>query len=80
MINHWSQRKTLKTLILKKQFTATDYERLKYALGYIENILIDSDGNRNLAVNFLIEINKITTSNNITLRKANNRSKNKHIF
>ena len=34
--------------------------------------MIDSDGNKYLAVNFLIEVNnKIRGSNNITLRKVN---------
>ena len=38
---------------------------------YIKNSLIDTDGDMYLIVGFLIEINVITGSNNITLRKVN---------
>ena len=59
------------TLISEKGFTKTNYERLKEALLYIENNLIDSDGNMYLTGNSLIEINNIITgSSNNTLKKA----------
>ena len=58
-------------VISKKEFTETNYKRLKKALVYIENNLIDSDGGIYLTVDSLIEINNmITGSNNITLRKV----------
>ena len=41
-------------------------------MSYVENYLIDSDGNMYLTVESLLEINNIITgSNNITLRKVN---------
>ena len=49
---HRSLKKSLRILIMKD---------LKKAMSYIENNLIDSDGNKYLTVDFLIEINnKIT--------------------
>ena len=44
---------------------------MQEALDYIKNNLIDSDGGMYLTVDSLIEINIITGSNNITLRKIN---------
>ena len=61
-------------LISKKEFTETNYKRLQKALVYIENNLIDSDSSMYLTVDSLIEINNITGSNNITLRKVNVKS------
>ena len=59
-------------LISEKEFTETNYERLKKNLVYIKNNLIDCDGNIYLTVHSLIEINNIVTgSNNIILRKVN---------
>ena len=59
-------------LISEKEFTDTNHERLKKVLCYIENNLIDPDGNMYLTVDFLMKINNmITGSNNITLRKVN---------
>ena len=39
-------------------------------LAYIKNNLIDSNGDIYLTIDSLIEINNITGSNNITLRKV----------
>ena len=53
-----------------------DRERLKKALTYIKNNLIDSDYNMHLTVESLIDRNNknrnniVTSSNNITLRKV----------
>ena len=44
-------------LISKKVFTKTNYERLKEALVYIKNNLIDSNGNIYWMVDSLIQIN-----------------------
>ena len=44
-------------LISKKVFTKTNYERLKEALVYIKNNLIDSNGNMYWMVDSLIQIN-----------------------
>ena len=44
---------------------------MQEALDYIKNNLIDSDGGMYLTVDSLTEINIITGSNNITLRKIN---------
>ena len=50
----------------------TNFEKLRKALVYIKNNLIDSDRNICLTINFLIETNnKITVSNNYALRKNN---------
>ena len=58
-------------LISEKELTHTNYERLKKALSNIENNLIDSNGNSYLTVDYLLEVNnKITGSNNFTLRKV----------
>ena len=48
-------------LISKKEFTNTNHKRLSKALFYIENNLIDSDGDMYLTVNSLIEVNNIRT-------------------
>ena len=48
-------------LISEKEFTKTNYEKLKKALLYIKNPLIDSDGNIYLTIDSLIEVNNITT-------------------
>ena len=54
--------------ILKKEFTETNYKRLKKPLVYIENNWIDPDGSMHLTIDSLIKINSITTgSNNINL-------------
>ena len=45
-------------LILEKELTQTNYKRLKKALLYGENKLIDSDGGMYLTVGSLIEIKK----------------------
>ena len=58
-------------LISEKDFTKTNYERLKKALVYIKNDLINFDGNIYLAVDSLIEINNIIIRPNIALRKVN---------
>ena len=59
-------------LISEKDFTKTNYEKLKKALLCIKKPLIDSDGNIYLTNDSLIEVINITTgSNNITLRKIN---------
>ena len=59
-------------LTSEKEFIETNYERLKKALVYIKNSLIDSDGNMYFTVDSLIETNNIITgSNNIALRKVN---------
>ena len=44
-------------LISKKVFTKPNYERLKEALVYIKNNLIDSNGNMYWMVDSLIQIN-----------------------
>ena len=53
-------------LISRKDFTKTNYGRLNKALFYITHSLIDSDGNRYLTVDSLIEIN--IDSNNIVIK------------
>ena len=59
-------------LMSEKEFTETNYKRLKKALVCIKKNLIDSDGRMYLKVDSLIEINNIiTSSSNITLRKVN---------
>ena len=58
--------------ISEKDFTKTNYEKLKKPLLCIKKTLIDSDGNIYLTNDSLIEVINITTgSNNITLRKIN---------
>ena len=51
----------------KKEFTETNYKRLRKALVYIENYLIDSDGDMHLTVDSLIEVNNIITGSNLIL-------------
>ena len=59
-----------KILIFEKELSDINFERLKNALVYIKNNLIDSDDNMYLNVDSLIDINNVITgSNNITLRK-----------
>ena len=58
-------------IISEKEFTKTNLKILKQALVYIKNNLIHSDRNMYLTVDSSIEINNITDSNNITLRKVN---------
>ena len=59
-------------LISEKGLPYTNCERLKKALVYTENNLIDYDGVMYLTADSLIEINnKATGWNNITLRKVN---------
>ena len=57
-------------LISKKEFTETNFKRLRKDLVYIKNNSIDSDGSMYLTVDSLTEINNIITGSiNITLRK-----------
>ena len=57
-------------LILDREITDTNYERLEKTLVYIKNNSIDSDGNMHLTVDSFIKINSIITGlNNITLKK-----------
>ena len=59
------------TLITEKEFTDTNYGRLKIVFVFTKRDLIDSDGNMYLTNDSLAEINNIITgSNNITLRKV----------
>ena len=59
-------------LVSEKELADTNYQSFKKAMSCIENNLIDSDGNRYLTVNYLIEVkNIIVGSNNITFRKVN---------
>ena len=59
------------TLITEKEFTDTNYGRLKIVFVFTKSDLIDSDGNMYLTNDSLAEINNIITgSNNITLRKV----------
>ena len=52
--------------------TDANYEKSKKSVSYVENNLIDSDGNIYLTVDSLIEMKNITAcSNNVTLRKVN---------
>ena len=51
-------------LISEKEMTDTYYERLKKALSYIENTLIDSDGNMFLTVESLMKENNIIAGSN----------------
>ena len=61
-----------KILVSENKLSDINFERLKYALMYIENDLIDSGDNMYQAVHSLIDINNIITGlNNITLRKVN---------
>ena len=46
-------------LISEKELTEINYKKLQKAFGYIENNLIDSDGDMYLTVDYLIEINNI---------------------
>ena len=63
---------TKEILVSEKEFTEINYKILQKALVYIENNFIDSDDGVYLTVESLAEINnKITGSNNITLRKVN---------
>ena len=56
-------------IISEKEFTETDYEGLKRALVYIKKSLIDSDGNMNLAVDSIVEIDNIITGSNNTISR-----------
>ena len=59
-------------LISEKEFTETNYKRLQETLVYLKNNSIDTVGGMYLTVDSLIEIdNRVTSSNNITLRKVN---------
>ena len=61
-----------KILVSEKELGDINFERLKNALIYIKNILIDSDDNMYLTVDPLIGIkNIITGSKNIILGKVN---------
>lgn len=61
-------------MISEKELTDINHKSLKKTVGVYEKQLTNSDGKMYLAVEFLIEINNIiTSSNNITLRKANTR-------
>ena len=57
-------------LISEEEFTESNYERLKKAMFIWKIILIDFHG-KMLAVDSLIEISNITSSNNVTSRKVN---------
>ena len=58
--------------ISEKELSDTNFARLKKALIYIKNNLIDSD-KMYFTVDSLTDINNITGSNHITLRKVNNK-------
>ena len=59
-------------MFAERKLSNINIERLKKALIYIKNDLIDSDNNNYFTVDSLININNIkTVSNNITLRKVN---------
>ena len=61
-----------KTLVFEKELSDINFERLKNALVYIKNNLIDSDDNMYLTVDSLIDMNNVITgSNNIIPRKVN---------
>ena len=61
-----------KTLIFEKELSDIDFERVKNALMYIKNNVIDSDENMYVTFESLIDAsNTVTSSNNINLRKAN---------
>ena len=63
---------TKEILVSEKEFTEINYKILQKALVYIENNFIDSDDGVYLTVESLNQLNnKITGSNNITLRKVN---------
>ena len=54
-----------KILIFEKELSDIDFERVKNALVYIKNNLIDSDENIYVTVESLIDVNNtITGSNN----------------
>ena len=54
-----------KILIFEKELSDIDFERVKNALVYIKNNLIDSDENMYVTVESLIDVNNtITGSNN----------------
>ena len=59
-------------LVSEKELSDINFERLKKALVYINNNLIDSDSNIYLDFDLLADINNIVTGwNNITLRTVN---------
>ena len=61
-----------KILVSEEELTDINSERLKKALIYVKNNLIDSDNNICLTADSFINIsNIITGSNNITQRKVN---------
>ena len=61
-----------KILVSVEELTDINSERLKKALIYVKNNLIDSDNNTCLTADSFINIsNIITGSNNITRRKVN---------
>ena len=61
-----------KILVSKEGLSDINSERLKKALIYVKNNLIDSDNNTCLTADSFINIsNIITGSNNITRRKVN---------
>ena len=58
-------RRDEKILIFEKELSDIDFERVKNALVYIKNNLIDSDENMYVTVESLIDVNNtITGSNN----------------
>ena len=58
-------RRDEKMLIFEKELSDIDFERVKNALVYIKNNLIDSDENMYVTVESLIDVNNtITGSNN----------------
>ena len=60
-----------KILISEKELSDINFERLKNMLVYIKDNFIDSDDNKYLTVDSLIDINNIITgSNSISLRKV----------
>ena len=59
-----------KNIGFKKELSDINFGRLKNALVYIKDNLIDSDNKMYSTVHSLIEINIITGSNNIFLRKV----------
>ena len=61
-----------KLLVSEKELSDINCERLKKALIYIKNNLIDSNNDIYLTVDSLLGISNIITGlNNITLRKVN---------